>query len=160
MTIRDPQPRESPTAAVCEQADLHNAGSSRERSVFNWLANQQPVLRRDLPGDRLRADAIALLLQSQGPHHIHGQRTIHPARQITPVVRIEVMTARHHSDAGTRHRSAFEHDIAEMSTRMHQDGSLKGNGRELTFADGRRLFVGSSGTGAPNDGKDPQGSKE
>lgn len=41
-----------------------------------------------------------------------------------------------------------------------KDGSLKGNGRELTFADGRRLFVGSSGTGAPSDGKDPQGSKE
>jgi hypothetical protein len=37
-----------------------------------------------------------------------------------------------------------------------EDGSLKGNGRELTFADGRRLFVGSSGTGAPNDGKEPQ----
>jgi hypothetical protein len=35
-----------------------------------------------------------------------------------------------------------------------KDGSLKGNGRELTFADGRRLFVGSSGTGAPKDGKD------
>ena len=35
-----------------------------------------------------------------------------------------------------------------------KDGSLKGNGRELTFADGRRLFVGSSGTGAPRDGKE------
>jgi hypothetical protein len=35
-----------------------------------------------------------------------------------------------------------------------KDGSLKGNGRELTFADGRRLFVGSSGTGAPRDGRD------
>jgi hypothetical protein len=41
-----------------------------------------------------------------------------------------------------------------------KDGSLKGNGRELTFADGRRLFVGSSGTGAPNDGKEPQGGKK
>lgn len=42
-----------------------------------------------------------------------------------------------------------------------KDGSLRGNGRELTFADGRRLFVGSSGTGAPNDGKDPaKGGKE
>jgi hypothetical protein len=40
-----------------------------------------------------------------------------------------------------------------------KDGSLKGNGRELTFADGRRLFVGSSGTGAPNDGKEPAGGK-
>ena len=35
-----------------------------------------------------------------------------------------------------------------------KDGSLKGNGRALTFADGRRLFVGSSGTGAPKDGND------
>ena len=35
-----------------------------------------------------------------------------------------------------------------------KDGSLKGNGRDLTFADGRRLFVGSSGTGAPRDNRD------
>ena len=35
-----------------------------------------------------------------------------------------------------------------------KDGSLKGNGRELTFSDGRRLFVGSSGTGAPKDGRE------
>ena len=32
-----------------------------------------------------------------------------------------------------------------------KDGSLKGNGRELTFSDGRRLFVVSSGTGAPGE---------
>jgi hypothetical protein len=36
-----------------------------------------------------------------------------------------------------------------------KDGSRKGNGRDLTFADGRRLFLGSSGTGAPRDGRDP-----
>ena len=30
-----------------------------------------------------------------------------------------------------------------------KDGSMRANGRDLTFADGRRLFVGSSGTGAP-----------
>jgi hypothetical protein len=30
-----------------------------------------------------------------------------------------------------------------------KDGSLKGNGRDLTLPDGRKLFVGSSGTGAP-----------
>ena len=35
-----------------------------------------------------------------------------------------------------------------------KDGSMKGNGRELTFSDGRRLFVGSSATGAPRDGRD------
>ena len=36
-----------------------------------------------------------------------------------------------------------------------KDGSLKGNGRDLTFPDGRKLFMGSSGTGAPKDGRDP-----
>jgi hypothetical protein len=35
-----------------------------------------------------------------------------------------------------------------------KDGSLKGNGRDLTLPDGRRLFLGSSGTGAPRDGRD------
>jgi hypothetical protein len=36
-----------------------------------------------------------------------------------------------------------------------KDGSNKGNGRDLTFRDGRKLFMGSSGTGAPTDGRDP-----
>ena len=35
-----------------------------------------------------------------------------------------------------------------------KDGTLKANGRDLTFEDGRRLFMGSSGTGAPRDGRD------
>jgi hypothetical protein len=35
------------------------------------------------------------------------------------------------------------------------DGTNKANGREVTFPDGRRLFAGSSGTGAPIDGADP-----
>ena len=35
-----------------------------------------------------------------------------------------------------------------------KDGSLRGNGRDLTFPDGRKLFLGSTGTGAPKDGKD------
>ena len=36
-----------------------------------------------------------------------------------------------------------------------QDGSLKANGRDLVLPDGRKLFLGSSGTGAPDDGRDP-----
>jgi hypothetical protein len=34
------------------------------------------------------------------------------------------------------------------------DGSRRANGRDVTFPDGRRLFAGSSGTGAPLDGAD------
>lgn len=33
--------------------------------------------------------------------------------------------------------------------------SCKANGRDITFTDGRKLFMGSSGTGAPRDGSDP-----
>ena len=34
-----------------------------------------------------------------------------------------------------------------------KDGTLKANGRNMTFPDGRTLFMGSSGTGAPKDGR-------
>jgi Family of unknown function (DUF6152) len=30
-----------------------------------------------------------------------------------------------------------------------KDGTYKANGRDVTFTDGRKLFLGSSGTGAP-----------
>jgi hypothetical protein len=30
-----------------------------------------------------------------------------------------------------------------------KDGTRRANGRDLTFADGKKMFMGSSGTGAP-----------
>lgn len=36
-----------------------------------------------------------------------------------------------------------------------KDGAMRANGRDITFEDGTKLFVGSSGTGAPRDGRDP-----
>jgi len=33
--------------------------------------------------------------------------------------------------------------------------ACKANGRDVTFPDGRKIFMGSSGTGAPRDGSDP-----
>ena len=38
-------------------------------------------------------------------------------------------------------------------------GANRANGRDLILKDGRRLFMGSSGTGAPIDGKDATESK-
>ena len=32
---------------------------------------------------------------------------------------------------------------------------LRANGRNVTYPDGKKLFLGSSGTGAPTDGADP-----
>ena len=37
-----------------------------------------------------------------------------------------------------------------------KDGTLKANGRDITFPDGRELFIGSTGTGAPGDPQPPQ----
>ncbi|OFW22852.1 MAG: hypothetical protein A3H97_10070 [Acidobacteria bacterium RIFCSPLOWO2_02_FULL_65_29] len=36
-----------------------------------------------------------------------------------------------------------------------KDRSNRANGRDITFPDGKKLFMGSSGTGAPRDGRDP-----
>jgi len=35
-----------------------------------------------------------------------------------------------------------------------KDGALRANGRDITFPDGKKLFVGSSGTGAPDERPD------
>jgi hypothetical protein len=35
-----------------------------------------------------------------------------------------------------------------------KNGTNRANGRDVTLADGKKLFLGSSGTGAPKDGRD------
>ena len=59
-------------------------------------------------------------------------------------------------------RRGITKDTVAVGTEVIVDGyqtkdhSLKrANGRDVTFADGRKLFMGSSGTGAPRDGSDP-----
>jgi hypothetical protein len=39
-------------------------------------------------------------------------------------------------------------------------GDLRANGSNITFADGRKLFVGSAGTGAPTDKQDSKQDKQ
>jgi hypothetical protein len=36
-----------------------------------------------------------------------------------------------------------------------KDGSFRANGRDITFEDGKKLFVGSSNTGAPDERPEP-----
>lgn len=45
--------------------------------------------------------------------------------------------------------------IIQVEGYQAKDGALRANGRDITFEDGSKLFVGSSGTGAPRDGRDP-----
>ena len=84
---------------------------------------------------------------------------------------------RHHRHCGQHETSNGQHDGYLCSHRIglllgteivvegyqSKDGAgagtdespLKANGRNITFTDGRKLFLGSSGTGAPRDGTDP-----
>ena len=60
----------------------------------------------------------------------------------------------------TLFRRGFTKDSLQIGTEIvvdgyqAKDGSMRGNGRDVTFKDGRKLFLGSSGTGSPKDGKD------
>jgi hypothetical protein len=60
----------------------------------------------------------------------------------------------------TLFRRGFTQDSLAIGTEIvvdgyqAKDGSDKMNGRDLTFKDGTKLFMGSSGTGAPRDGRD------
>ncbi len=65
-------------------------------------------------------------------------------------------------EAGTPNtlfRRGFTKDSLEPGTEilvdgyLSKDGSNRANGRDVTFSDGRNLFLGSSGNGAPYDEK-------
>ena len=67
-------------------------------------------------------------------------------------------------EAGTPNtllRRGFTKDSLKPGTVITVDGyqskdrSNRANGRDMTLPDGSKLFMGSSGTGAPKDGKDP-----
>ena len=63
-------------------------------------------------------------------------------------------------EAGTPNtlfRRGFTKDSLKIGTEVivdgyqAKDGSTSGNGRDVTLPDGRKLFLGSTGTGAPDD---------
>jgi hypothetical protein len=58
-------------------------------------------------------------------------------------------------------RRGFTRDSLKAGTEIQvegfraKNGANRANGRDLILPDGKRLFLGSSGTGAPRDGRDP-----
>ena len=59
-------------------------------------------------------------------------------------------------------RRGFTKDSLKAGTEIQvegyqaKNGANRANGRDLILPDGKRLFLGSSGTGAPTDGRDPE----
>ena len=62
---------------------------------------------------------------------------------------------------GALTRRGFTKDFLKPGTELVIEGFMakgvprRANARLMTYPDGRKLFVGSSGTGAPADGRDP-----
>ena len=62
---------------------------------------------------------------------------------------------------GSLARRGFTKDSVKIGTELVIEGFLakgmprRANGRSMTYTDGRQIFMGSSGTGAPADGRDP-----
>jgi hypothetical protein len=63
-------------------------------------------------------------------------------------------------------RRGFTKDFLKPGTELVIEGFMakgvprRANARQMTYPDGRKLFVGSSGTGAPADGLDPDDKPE
>ena len=56
---------------------------------------------------------------------------------------------------GLNKRSLTPGTVIVVDGYQSKDRSKRANGRDVTLADGRKVFMGSSGTGAPRDGRDP-----
>ena len=56
---------------------------------------------------------------------------------------------------GLSRKSLLPGTIIVVDGYQSKDRSKRANGRDVTFEDGSKIFMGSSGTGAPRDGRDP-----
>ncbi len=55
---------------------------------------------------------------------------------------------------GLNKRSLVPGMVIVVDGYQAKDRSNRANGRDITFVDGKKIFMGSSGTGAPKDGRD------
>lgn len=56
---------------------------------------------------------------------------------------------------GLSRKSLLPGTVIIVDGYQSKDRSNRANGRDVTFEDGSKIFMGSSGTGAPRDGRDP-----
>ena len=113
--------------------------------------------------------AFSAEFDANKPVHLEG--TVDRVEWINPHTWIHVdvdqedgTTERWMIDGGNPHnlfRRGFSKEIITPGLEIvvdgyaSKDGTRRANGRDLTLPNGRKLFMGSSATGAPRDGRDP-----
>ncbi len=101
---------------------------------------------------------------------IHFQGTVTKVEWINPhtwihmdITQDDGSTERWMIEGGNPHnlfRRGFNKEVITVGMEIvvdgygSKDGTRRANGRDLTLPDGRTLFMGSAGTGAPRDGRD------
>ncbi len=101
---------------------------------------------------------------------VHFQGTVTKVEWINPhtwihmdITQDDGSTERWMIEGGNPHnlfRRGFKKEVITVGMEIvvdgygSKDGTRRANGRDLTLPDGRTLFMGSSGTGAPRDGRD------
>jgi hypothetical protein len=91
-----------------------------------WLrcSKQQSVFRCDGGGNYLCPDAIALLLETQGPHDVNGHGAVNPAGEVARIADCEIVTARKDGDACARRNGAIENPIGQATAGMARDDEI------------------------------------
>jgi hypothetical protein len=99
--------------------------------------NQQPVLRRDRGGDRLRAHAIAPRREPHGTHGIDRHGPVEPPAERSGVAFRQVVTAREHGDRHRCRHGGLEDAVGERTARVtgHEEVGGRDRHRAQVVAD-------------------------
>ena len=147
--------------------------SPRPRSILPAAAAAAFALAMSAAGQAMAHHAFAAEFDGSAPVRLRGKVT--RMEWINPHAWMHIVVSEPGKpdqewmvEAGTPNtlmRNGLSRDTIKPGTEVIVRGyqakdkrclpACKANGRDVTFLDGRKVFMGSSGTGAPKDGVDP-----
>ena len=116
----------------------------------------------------MQIEGTVVRLEWVNPHswiHLAVTRMVRMGEEVIPTDRSQEVWMVEGGTPNVLVRRGLRRECIPVGTQLVVDGyqakdhTLKrANGRDVTFPDGRKFFMGSSGTGAPEDGRDQPGS--
>ena len=146
-------------------------GLERRALGGRHIAQHHPPFRLQHPeGIRSRNEAAVAVghrkPQARAGLVVAGKGGVGALDRYVDRLRYEGETRVAHEGAGQQVSVPFTLEVGAISEEIVVRGyqskdalctpKCRANGRDVTFPDGRKLFMGSSGTGAPKDGSDAQ----